>query len=277
METHGTEEEVLSDFIIQILHRELLEDCLNRVPAGSGQKNTVQRMKLLATRTVAQRTAKTWKLALNMVTPVLKKMSGTSQEILFDEESGKRFQSISQVEDRVRVRLTAAVGRIVDPVLIDVATNFCAPLLASIVGSIAQAYNEAITGFESEMQQFLVDHADNLGDERAVLLELNSVHRRVSHLSGPFTTPRDTLWDMYTTKCSDLLNDANSGLDAFDLYCEICDSLRKVLHNGVHHMGELLLQSPSASSGTSPRELLAQVLAMMTTGVIGGRIVCFLS
>jgi len=265
LEVHGTEEEMLSEFIIQILHRELLEDSINSVPQGPGRIDKIKRMKMLATRTVMQSTSNTWKKCVSIASPVVKKMTMLSDEIAFDDESAGRFKSIMEVEDNVRVRLTAAVSKIVDPVLIDVATTFCAPLLASIVNPISNAFAEAINGFDSEMQQFLIDNSSSLHNEMKIMGELNCVHRRVSHLSGSFMKCRVILWDMYTTNCSSLMTSSDCGLDAYELYCEICDSVRNLIHNAIHHLGVLLYKQGSFIEGTDPTEYLSEVRTMMRT------------
>jgi hypothetical protein len=259
----GAEEDLLSELLLQILHRELLEDAIHSVPPGAAKIETVKKIKLLANRTVSRSALKTWKQSVSLVSSVVKKITSTSQEILFDAESNDRFLAISQTEENVRVRLTAAVSNIVDPVLIDVATTFCAPLLASIVVPVSQAFAESINGFNNDMQQFLVDHSDT--DERKILCELDCAHRRVSHLSGYFIASRDILWDMYTSNCSNLLSSPSSGLAAYDLYCEISDSVRKLLHNAIHHFGVMILNKDSYSSESS-QETLSRVCTMMREG-----------
>lgn len=257
LEAYGTEEEMLSDFIIQILHRELLEDTINSVRPGSHKLETVKKIKQLASRTVSQSAAKTWKKSASLVLPAVKKMTALSQEIVFDDESSDRFLSILQAEDKVRARLTAAVSKIVDPVLIDVATTLCAPLLANIVVPISQAFQESIKGFRNDMQQL-----DLVAEEKVLLCELDCAHRRVNHLSGSFVASRDLLWDMYTSNCSNLLS-ASNGLDAYDLYCEIADSLRQLVHNAIHQFGVLILKRDPESG--CAEEMLSDVCVMMRT------------
>jgi hypothetical protein len=267
LEAYGTEEEMLSDFIIQILHRELLEDTINGVPPGPSKSDIVKKIKLLAARTVTNSASIAWKKSVSSVLPLVMKMTLSSQAITFDDELNGRFRSILDIEDRVRIRLTAAVSTIVDPVLIDVATTFCAPLLSSIVGPCSLAFSEALTSFDCEMQQFIVDCGTFISDEEKWLRELDSVHRRVSHLSGPFKKSRVILWDMYTTNCSSLTSTSDNGLDPYDLYCELCDSIRKLVHNAVHHFGVLVLkQNDAVSSSCNSLSILSEVRSMMSIG-----------
>ena len=202
---------------------------------------------------------------ISLVTPALKKMVTVSNDICFDEESSLRFLSMLRTEDKIRVKLTAAVSKIVDPVLIDVATTFCAPLLANIVVPTSQAFLESINGFNSDMQHFLVNHSETFTDDQKLLCELDCAHRRVSHLSGSFMSSRQILWDMYTTNCSNLLNSsANNGLGAYDLYCEISDSIRKLLHNAIHHFGVLIQKGVPGIDNA--QGVLSQVCLMMRAG-----------
>lgn len=255
---------MLSDFLLQTLHRELLEDTISALP-GNNKEEIVKKIKVLVARTVSRASSKTWKKSLNLVTPTLKKMTTMSKEITFDEDSNERFLSMMHTEDKVRVKLTAAVSKVVEPVLIDVATNVCAPLLSTIVLPISQAFLESINGFNNDMQQFLIDNSESLNDEKKLLIELDCAHRRVNHLSGSFMTSRQILWDMYTTNCSNLLNSSNdSGLCAYDLYCEISDAIRKLVHNAIHHFGVLILKS--VPENDSAQGVLSEVCLMMRAG-----------
>lgn len=258
---------MLSDFLLQTLHRELLEDTISSVPPSAKKQEVINKMKQLAARTVSHASSKTWKKSVSLVLPMIKKLTAPSpsREIVFDKDSNDKFLSMQHIEDKVRVNLTAEVSKIVDPVLIDVATTFCAPLLANIVVPTSQAFIKSIDGFNNDMQQFLVDHSESLKDEKKLLCELDCVHQRVSHLSGSFMASRDILWDMYTTNCSNMLSSVvNNGLDAYDLYCEISDSIRKLVHNAIHHFGVLILKNePGNGSAT---DILSSVCLMMQKG-----------
>lgn len=264
----GSEESLFHDFVVQILHRELLEDAINSVPSDSAEQDIVQKMKKLASRTVARAVARTWKKAVDQVSPILLKVTTSpSEEISFDDNLREKFHFFSRTEDKVRVELTTALSSIVDPVLIDVATTFCAPLLASIVAPISQSFVEAINGFDKDIQKFIRENWHNTNDGDELLSELDCVHRRVNHLSGSFMPSRDILWDMYTTNCSNVLNSSSGGLDAYDLYCEVADSVRKLLHNAVHCFSVRVLES-SVRSETTAEEVLAEVRVMMESGII---------
>ena len=265
LELYGTEEEMLSDFIIQILHRELVEDTINRVKPGPKKMDTIKRIKQSATRTAYQSSSMIWKKSLIFAKPLLQQLiSNPTQQICFDDEISQKFTALMLLENSVRVELTGAVSKIVDPVLIDVATTFCAPLLANIAVPITQAFEESITGFKFDIHHYIVEHTDNLDVKEKILRDLDDVHRRVSNLSGSFLACRDILWDMYTSNCSNLLPSSHqNGLDAYDLYCEICDSIRMLVHNAIHHFGVTLCRQ---ERGKEPDDILADVITMMREG-----------
>ena len=53
--------QMLSDFLLQTLHRELLEDTIRSVPPASNKDEIIKKIKQLATRTVSRASSKAWK------------------------------------------------------------------------------------------------------------------------------------------------------------------------------------------------------------------------
>ena len=267
VELYGTEEEMLSDLIAQVLHRELLEDAISSLKPKHGKNDVVKKIKEVATRQVSRMSAKTWKKSVEQVHPIVKNVCCDSGEIVFDDETCERFRAISDLEENVRVKLSAAVSSIVDPVLIDVATTSCAPLLENIMLPICSAFSESVKGFEVDMQSVFVTKREGLADIKAFFCELDSAHRRVNHLSGHYETSRNILWDMYTSSCSDMVCSTTCGLDAYDLYCEMSDSIRSLVHDAIHQFGTMVIQGGNFDE-KSVVDSLKNVSDMMLSGNI---------
>jgi hypothetical protein len=179
----GSEEEMLFDFIgSQLLHRELLQDVFNSIPSGPEKQNQINEIKLLVNRTVTTAVDRTWKKTLAFATPLLspqffltpsdplsayKLMQVALQDdstenrvsalhAIFGETYFLKFYNTVQVEQEIQSKVCAALASIVDPVIMDVASTTCAPLLQAILESVLTAFSEAVDGYRSDMESIVV-------------------------------------------------------------------------------------------------------------------------
>jgi hypothetical protein len=179
----GSEEEMLFDFIgSQLLHRELLQDVFNSIPSGPEKQNQIAEIKMLVNRTVTTAVDRTWKKTLAFATPLLspqfflapsdplsayKLMQVALQDdstesrvsalhAIFGETYFLKFYNTVQVEQEIQNKVCAALASIVDPVIMDVASTTCAPLLQAILESVITAFSEAVDGYRSDMETIVV-------------------------------------------------------------------------------------------------------------------------
>lgn len=179
----GSEEEMLYDFIgSQLLHRELLQDVFTSIPSGPEKQNQIAEIKLLVNRTVSTAVDSTWKKTLAYATPLLSshfflppsdpqsaykllqvalqddstENRVSSLHAIFGEDYFLKFYNTVQVEQEIQNKVSSALANIVDPVIMDVASTTCAPLLAAIIESVVRAFSEAVDGYRSDMETIVV-------------------------------------------------------------------------------------------------------------------------
>jgi hypothetical protein len=174
---------MLYDFIgSQLLHRELLQDVFNSIPPGPEKQNQIAEIKMLVNRTVSTAVDATWKKTLAYATPLLspqfflspsdpqsayKLLQVALQEdstdnrvsalhTIFGESYFLKFYNTVQVEQEIQNKVCSALANIVDPVVMDVASTTCAPLLQAILESVVRAFSEAVDGYRSDMESIVV-------------------------------------------------------------------------------------------------------------------------
>ena len=183
LEVTGSEEEMLYDFIgSQILHRELLQDVFNSISPGPEKQNQIAEIKLLVNRTVSNAVDTTWKKTLATALPLLSSyfflppsnpqsaqrlmqlaLEDNSSEnrvsalhTIFGETYFLKFYNTIQVEQEIQNRVCSTLASIVDPVILDVASTTCAPLLQAIIDSVVRAFSETVDGYRSDMESIVV-------------------------------------------------------------------------------------------------------------------------
>lgn len=174
---------MLYDFIgSQLIHRELLHDVFNSIPSGPEKQNQISEIKVLVNRTVSAAVDSTWKKTLAYATPLLSshfflppsdpqsaykllqvalqddstENRVSSLHAIFGEEYFLKFYNTVQVEQEIQNKVCSALASIVDPVIMDVASTTCAPLLQAIIESVVRAFSEAVDGYRSDMESIVV-------------------------------------------------------------------------------------------------------------------------
>lgn len=204
--------------------------------------------------------------------PDLREMSNDARDNFLQNMFGcdyfKKFTMTMQLERQIHSKLCAALSGIVDPVIFDAATSVCVPVMESIVLPFRQVYNEAIRGFREDMLVLIksgeltsrtisrssggtITPSLHFNDDISTIGlhdVLSAAHIRVNsgYNSGPLQSARQILWNMYTTNLNSpevLSCFEGKGLNAYDIYMRVSDSIATLVHNAIFTLGEMLQQA----------------------------------
>lgn len=216
LEVTGSEEEMLYDFIgSQILHRELLQDVFNSIPPGPEKQNQIAEIKLLVNRTVSTAVDTTWKKTLSIALPLLSSyfflppsnpqsvhrlmqlaLEERSSEnrvsalhTIFGETYFLKFYNTIQVEQEIQNKVCSSLASIVDPVILDVASTTCAPLLQAIIDSVVRAFSETVDGYRSAMESIVVSLISETEIIQKKYSQDTNIQSSIDDTSSPPGTP----------------------------------------------------------------------------------------
>lgn len=257
LEVTGSEEEMLYDFIgSQILHRELLQDVFNSIPPGPEKQNQIAEIKLLVNRTVSSAVDSTWKKTLSMSLPLLSSyfflplsnpqnvhrlmqlaLEDSSSEnrvtalhTIFGETYFLKFYNTIQVEQEIQNKVCSALASIVDPVILDVASTTCAPLLQAILESVVRAFSETVDGYRSVMESIVVTliSENETSTSNKISQDKTNVQSSIDDSSSPPGTP------LASSPLSNMIEELPNQTESNDLLSNLLDNEHLNVSGGFH-------------------------------------------
>lgn len=249
---------MLYDFIgSQILHRELLQDVFNSIPPGPEKQNQIAEIKLLVNRTVSTAVDTTWKKTLAIALPLLSSyfflppsnpqsvhrlmqlaLEERSSEnrvsalhTIFGETYFLKFYNTIQVEQEIQNKVCSSLASIVDPVILDVASTTCAPLLQAIIDSVVRAFSETVDGYRSAMESIVVSLISETEIIQKKYSQDTNIQSSIDDTSSPPGTP---LANSPLSNMIDDISNTSTINESNDLLTNLLDNEHLSVSGGFH-------------------------------------------
>lgn len=238
-----TEIQLLVDLTHSILVRELLADYYASLP------NTVYREGF-----VSDTEKHIQELVLNAVESLWQNCVNHKQEYIsaIDGVSEQELDLIRQTDVLISQELHKSLHTIVHPVMCDLLSRDCIPLMLAITEPINDIFHTAVKEFHALLKQcILLNYVQH--DNKSVDQSCSILYRQIDNeSSGALTITRQKLWEMYTTKLDDSMFPGDFSI--FDFYELVKGGVFSLLSDAVYTFIHEANQSSSKDKHKLTRE-----------------------
>jgi len=216
-----TEAEQLGELVSNILYRELISDVIYNIPAGPARGSIVNMVQKSVDTTVMAAVGAAWNSGVQACTSLRSTLEGAAKSLLTPlfEQEVKLKQEIQKVTNSTVV-----------PVLQDLGSRICQPLMRICSNPITAAYVAGIRGFLQYMQTNVIPEltGDNLASQ------IRRVHMSVEYWwSGPMENANKICWNLYCSDLADVASYFSGGYSTYSLYSKVLNSIRDLMHRAI--------------------------------------------
>lgn len=302
---YGNEEDMLFNIIDEILQREILQEEFDDITPSKSKPSEIKELKRLADNVVTQHVKSTWKEVMSISDSGPVYLAKNNIEVIGENEENlpnnvvpsDDFFALLELEEQLEMEIHEAVLPILEPVMSDIMTNICDPLLLAISARVRQSFSDALTGFQQDMclrlcgerltiacllcartdegnrRQSVDEMSDSVSQAiQLVDQEILDSHRRVDarFYEGPLQSSRTILWNMYTSDLnalSSMVCFSSDNFNAFEIYTSVLDELSKLVHDALFTFSKewkKVLVKRSCVDFLSPQQILTSTVIKMT-------------
>lgn len=218
-----TEIQLLVDLTHSILVRELLADYYASLPNTVYREGFVSDTEKHIQDMVLHAVESLWQDCLNHKEELVSVVEGVSED---------QLNTIRRTEETISRELHTSLQPIVHPVMCDLLSRDCIPLMLAITEPINDILYTAVKEFHALLKQcILLNYVQH--DNKSVDQSCSILYRQIDNeSSGALTATRQKLWEMYTTKLDDSMFPED--FSVFDFYELVKGEVFSLLSNAVY-------------------------------------------
>jgi hypothetical protein len=224
----GSEEEMLTQFIKQVLGREVLEEFF---VANARRKSVdVLHLKTKVNQLIYPAACVTWKREFTNLQSVKE---------VYREALRASLNSVIVVEESIQREYGVRINTILEPILRELGETICNPILEISLEGILISFENAVVCF----CQLLMNESDFFHTEQSANKALEKLKDEVDTLDG-FLAPSFTeLWNCYTQDLvhMDIMLE-KSGSSSYTVYANVLEDIRQLIHNAIHTLQQLICE-----------------------------------
>jgi len=244
-----TETETLSQFVTDVLERELLSDVYNNIPASPAKTSTVNMLKKSVDTTVGASVGAAFTAGLgacDSMKSALESAVRASLGPIFEKEVG------------IKVQITEKISGKINPFCSEIGSKICGPVTRAAAGPFTKAFSQTIKGVHKQLKECI--DKDKL---KADVLDgtLRHCSREVNHWwSGPLEETNKICTELHTGKLSMIESLFEGGFSLYELHQIVLEKNRYLAQGAIYTFGERV---KTAEGGVSNDAILNEVTAMM--------------
>lgn len=244
-----SETEILSQFVTDVLERELLSDVYNNIPSSPTKSSTITMLKKSVDTTVGASVGAAFTAGLGACDSMKSALETAVRAALgpiFEKEVG------------VKVQITEKVSGKVNPFCAEVGSKVCGPVTRAAAGPFTKAFCMTVKGVYKQLKECITK--DKL---KADVLEktLRDCSREVGYWwSGPLEETNKICAEMHSGKLSMIESLFDGGFSLYQLHQIVLEKNRYLARGAIYTFGEKIKTSEGSVSNDA---ILDEVTAMM--------------
>lgn len=244
-----TEVETLSQFVTDVLDRELLSDVYNNIPASPGKQSIISMLRKSIDTTVSASVGAAYTAGLGAC---------DSMKTALESAVRAALAPIFEKEIGIRLKITDAISSKVNPFCSDIGGKICGPVTRAASAPFSRAFCQTVKGVHKQLKERIEKNAfkaDTLDSN------LRICSREVCYWwSGPLEETNKVCYELYTGKLSMIESLFDTGFSLYQLYQIVLEKNRYLAQCAIYTFGKRLKEAEGA---VDQKLILNEVTALM--------------
>lgn len=214
----GTEAETLGGLTCDILDRELINDVIRDIPAGSMRNTTCDIVHKTVDTAVVAAVSACWNSVIGLCDGLRETLETSIKGLLtplFEQEVAIKEKIVSSISDTV------------NPFLADVGGRICRPILGVCAKSITDGMCAAIKGYH----EYMMKKIKNGNFEEAKFADTSKkADRSIEYWNGPLDKANHIIYGIYSNDLKPMAALFSGGFTPYSVYAVTLDRIRDLCH-----------------------------------------------
>jgi hypothetical protein len=216
-----TENELLARLCSDLIAKEITQRTYSDTTPGNQRAAAMKQAQKSVDNAVVDAANRTWTAALARCSP--------QREAL--ETQVRAAKDLPDHEAQLAASISNLTADVVDPFLQDAKQRVCRSVLHSCESPITNSFVTSIHGFHDYMAEQIREESFT---KKCFQKNIVASHRSVEEWwAGPLEDTNQVCWAMYTNDLTDISSFYVAGYSAYNLYSEVLDSNRKLMHRAL--------------------------------------------